>query len=50
MYSTCVTSSHFNVKMLHRFKGELAKFREGKFIVGYLQKTALTQEISHILS
>lgn len=31
------------------FKGELGKFREGKFIASYLQKTALTQDISHIL-
>lgn len=39
----------FHIKRLHTFKSELGKFREGKFIAIYLQKTALTQGVSHIL-
>lgn len=45
MWLTCSTSWCFNAKRLHRFKGGLVKFKEGKLIAGYLEKRTLTQEV-----
>lgn len=45
MWLTCSASWCFSAKRLHRFKGGSAKFKEGKFIAGCLEKPTLTQEV-----